>query len=180
MRRFVLPLAALTALVGALAGCGGSSGSSKSADDWAAGYCSTAASWVTTLDEARKSAQAGTTTPSGAAQTVTDETNDFTQEIFSLGEPDTPDGKASASTAKLLTTQLPSRVDRITEAASTTNPSATLAQRKVVIQNQIAASLSDVASVTKDLAKGDAELATAMKASSDCTELNTALAKSGN
>jgi hypothetical protein len=163
------------------AGCGGSGGGSKttSASDWAAGYCTAATTWVTTLDQTRADARAGKTSPSIAAQTVTKQTNTFTQTISGLGRPDTPDGAASASTASNLAKRLQGRTGRIAAAASTTNTSVTVAQRKAIVSTQVAASLSDVAAATGQLETNDAELRTAIKASADCAKLDKALSTPG-
>jgi hypothetical protein len=177
VRRLLLSIPLLVVCGVLLAGCGGGGGGSKkSADEWATGYCSAATTWVTTLEEARKSARTGSTSPSNAAQTVTNQTNTFTQAIGDLGEPDTPDGSTSAATAKDLTTTLQGRVGRISAAASTNNPDATVASRQKIVQDQIAASLSDVAATTGQLETNDAALGTAIKASPDCTALDKALA----
>ena len=181
MRRLLLPVPVLIASVVVLAGCGGGGGSSStaSAADWANGYCKAATTWVTTLDQARADARAGTTSPSDAAQTVTNQTNTFTQTINGLGQPDTPDGATSESTAKDLATKLQGRTGRISAAASTTNTSISVAQRKAIVNTQVAASLSDVATATGQLETNDAGLGTAIKASSDCKALDKALATSG-
>jgi hypothetical protein len=162
-----------------LAGCGGGGSKTTSASDWATSYCKAATTWVTTLDQARADARAGKTSPSIAAQTVTNQTNTFTQTINGLGPPDTPDGAASASTAKGLTTTLQGRTGRIAAAASTTNSSVTVAQRKAIVNQQVAASLADVANATGQLETNDAALGTAIKASADCTALDKALSTSG-
>lgn len=166
--------------VALLAGCGGSGGgSTTSAADWANGYCSAATTWVTTLDTARADARTGKASPSNAAQTVTNQTNTFTQTINGLGAPDTPDGSTSESTAKDLATKLQGRTGRISAAASTTNTSVTVAQRKKIVNDQVAAALSDVATATGQLETNDAELGTAIKASADCTKLDAALSNAG-
>ena len=180
MRRLLLPVPIVIAAVAALAGCGGGGGSSTtSATDWANGYCKAATTWVTTLDQARADAKSGDTSPQAAAQTVTDQTNSFTEAVGDLGQPDTPDGATSESTAKDLATKLQGRVGRIAAATDTTNPDVTVAQRQKIVNDQVAASLSDVATTTGQLETNDAELGTAIKASSDCTALDKALATSG-
>jgi len=180
VRRLLLPVLVVTASVVVLAGCGGGGGSSTtSATDWANGYCKGATTWVTTLDQARADARAGKTSPSIAAQTVTNQTNTFTQTINGLGQPDTPDGATSESTAKDLATTLQGRTGRISAAASTNNPNVTDAQRRKIVNDQVTASLADVANTTGQLETNDAELGTAIKASSDCTALDKALATSG-
>jgi hypothetical protein len=180
VRRLLLPTLVVSASVAVLAGCGGGGGSSTtSATDWANGYCTAATTWVTTLDQARADARSGKASPSDAAQTVTNQTNTFTQTINGLGQPDTPDGATSASTAKDLATKLQGRTGRISAAASTTNTSITVAQRKAIVNTQVAASLSDVATATGQLETNDAALGTAIKASSDCAALDKALATSG-
>jgi hypothetical protein len=176
--RLLLPVLVVVS-VALLAGCGGGGSSTKSATDWADGYCSAATTWVTTLDQARADAKSGQTSPSDAAQTVTNQTNTFTQTINGLGAPDTPDGSTSESTAKDLATKLQGRTGRISAAASTTNTSVTVAQRTKIVNDQVAAALSDVATATGQLETNDAELGTAIKASSDCTKLDAALATSG-
>jgi ABC-type transporter Mla subunit MlaD len=178
VRRILLSAALLVGATALLAGCGGGGGgsSSSSAADWASGYCSGATSWVTALDDARASVKTGTT-PEEAAQTVTGQTNTFMESISGLGTPDTPDGSTSAATAKDLTEKLSGRVARISGAIDTNNPDVTAAQRTKIVQDQIAASLTDVSSTTAKLAQDDAELGTAMAASSDCASLKTALAK---
>ena len=179
MRRLLLPVPVLIASVVALAGCGGGGGgssSTKSAADWASGYCSAATTWVNTLEQQRTAARSGSTSPGDAAQAVTTQTNDFTQTIDGLGAPDTPDGSTSESTAKALATTLQGRVGRISAAASTNNPNVTTAQQKKIVGDQIAASLSDVATTTGQLETNDAALGTAIKASPDCTKLDAALA----
>jgi hypothetical protein len=179
VRRLLLPVLVVVP-VALLAGCGGGGGSSTtSAADWANGYCSAATTWVTTLDQARADAKTGQASPSNAAQTVTNQTNTFTQTINGLGTPDTPDGSTSESTAKDLATKLQGRTGRISAAASTTNTSVTVAQRKKIVNDQVAGALSDVATATGQLETNDAELGTAIKASSDCTKLDAALASSG-
>ena len=179
MRGLLLRFAALAATVVVLAGCGSSGGGSKtSAADWASGYCRAATSWVTTLESARKSVKTGNS-PSNAAQTVTHQTLTFTQAVNGLGEPDTPNGSTSASTAKALTTKLQGRVARISAAAGTNNSSVTAAQRKTVVGEQVTASLSDVTTATAKLSQGDAELGKAMAASPDCAALSKALASAG-
>lgn len=150
-----------------------------SATDWATGYCKGATDWVTTLDKARADARSGKTSPEIAAQTVTDQTNSFTETVDGLGQPDTPDGSASESTADGLTKTLQGRVARIAAATDTNNPDVTVAQRKKIVDDQVAASLADVANTTGQLETNDAELGTAIKASSDCTALDKALATSG-
>lgn len=170
----------LTALA---AGCGGgsdsSSSSSTSASDWASGYCEGASTWVTTLDNARASVKPNdpAATASDAAQQVTAETNTFTQTIKGLGEPDTPDGVASAATATSLANTLVGRMARASSAINTNNPDMTPALQVKTVRDQVTASLADVAKATTALEKGDAELGTAMHSSSDCTALNAALSK---
>ncbi len=173
----LMPMAVAGATV-LLAGCGGSSSSSSgtTAADWASGYCKDANSWVTALDEARASVKTGTT-PGEAAQTVTDQTNSFIQSVNGLGAPDTPDGSTSQSTAKNLANTLSGRVARISGAIDTNNPDVTLAQQTSIVQQQIAASLTDIKTTNAKLAQDDAELGTAMKASSDCTSLDASLVK---
>jgi hypothetical protein len=172
-------------LVGAtalLAGCGGGGGDSSSgsagtpAADWAASYCNDATGWVTSLENARASVKTGTT-PSDAAQAVTQETNTFIQKIDGLGAPDTPNGSTSETTAKNLATTLSGRVARISAAVDTNNSSVTVAQQTAIVKQQIAASLTDISTTNTTLAKDDPELGTAMKASADCTALDAALAK---
>jgi hypothetical protein len=179
VRRFLLSIAAFVAAGLLLAGCGGGGGgsSTKSAADWASGYCGAADSWVTTLDEQRAAAKTGSTTPDEAAQTVTSETNDFTEKIDGLGAPDTPDGSTSETTAKDLTKMLQGRVARISGAASTNNPDLSVAARQQIVNDQVTASLNDVKATTAKLAADDAELGTAMTASADCVKLNASLAK---
>jgi hypothetical protein len=177
--RLLLPVPVVVSAA-LLAGCGGGGGgSTTSAADWANGYCSAATSWVTTLDQARADAKSGQTSPSIAAQTVTTQTNTFTQTINGLGAPDTPDGSTSESTAKDLATKLQGRTGRISAAAGTTNTSVTVAQRTKIVNDQVAGALSDVATATGQLETNDAELGTAIKASSDCTKLDAALSSSG-
>ena len=180
MRRSLLSLALVAAMAVLVAGCGGSDGdgsSTTSAADWASGYCSDATSWVTSLDEARAGVKAGSTTAGDAAQSVTDETNSLIQSIDDLGAPDTPDGSTSEATAKSLATTLSGRVARISAAIDTTNSDVTLAQQTAIVREQIDASLTDIKTTTAKLEADDAELGTAMKASSDCTSLDAALAK---
>jgi hypothetical protein len=177
MRRIRLSAAVLVGATALLAGCGGSdSDSGKSADDWASAYCSDANSWVTYLDDARASVKSGTA-PDEAAQTVTDETNSFIESVNGLGAPDTPDGSTSEATAKSLATTLSGRMARISAALDTNNPDVTLVQQTAIVQQQIAASLADIKTANMTLAQEDAELGTAMGASSDCTSLDAALAK---
>ena len=170
----------LTALA---AGCGGGSDSSTSsttsASDWASGYCGAASTWVTTLDKARASVKPNdpAATASDAAQQVTAETNTFTQTIKGLGEPDTPDGATSAATATSLANTLVGRMARASSAINTNNPDMTPALQVKTVRDQVTASLADVAKATTTLEQGDAELGTAMHASSDCTALNAALSK---
>jgi hypothetical protein len=170
----------LTALA---AGCGGgsdsSSNSTTSAADWASGYCGAASTWVTTLDKARASVKPNdpAATASDAAQQVTAETNTFTETIKGLGEPDTPDGAASAATAKTLADTLVGRMARASSAINTNNPDVTPALQVKTVRDQVTASLADVAKATTALEQGDDELGTAMHSSSDCTDLNTALSK---
>ena len=60
MRRLLLSAALLVGAMALLAGCGGDSEQLQhSATDWAAGYCSNATTWVTSLDEARASVKTG-------------------------------------------------------------------------------------------------------------------------
>ena len=178
VRRALSSLAVLAGLGALLAGCGGGGGdSTSSAADWASGYCGAATSWVTTLDEARASVKTGTT-PEEAAQQVTDETNTFTQAIGGFGAPDTPDGSTSAATAKSLSQLLSGRVARISAAIDTNNPDVTVAARTKIVQDQVAASLTDVTDTTAKLAADDAELGTAMGAATECADLKTALEKS--
>jgi hypothetical protein len=180
VRRLLLPVLVVVTSVVVLSGCGGGGGSkTTSASDWATSYCKAATTWVTTLDQARADARAGKASPSIAAQTVTNQTNTFTQTINGLGQPDTPDGATSESTAKDLATKLQGRTGRIAAAASTTNSSVTVAQRKAIVNTQVAASLSDVATATGQIETNDAELGTAIKASSDCKALDKALSTSG-
>jgi hypothetical protein len=178
VRARLLSLSAVALGAAALAGCGGggSSSSATSATDWASGYCSAATTWVTTLTRARADVKTGKATASDAAQTVTNQTNELMKSISGLGTPDTPDGSTSASTADDLAKTLSGRVGRISAAINTNNPDVTVAAQKLVVQEQIAAALGDVASTTTTLEQGDAELGTAMKASADCTKLSTALA----
>ncbi len=180
MRR-LLPTLLLAVLVAALAGCGGGGGgdssSTTSAADWASGYCGAAESWVSTLEQQRAAAKSGSATPDDAAQAVTDETNTFTQKIGDLGQPDTPDGSTSASTADDLSKTLQGRVGRIAGAIGTNNPDLSTAARRQIVNEQIAASLDDVKTTTAKLGQGDAELETAMKASSECVKLDASLAK---
>ena len=131
---------------------------------------------MTSLDDARASVKTGTA-PDEAAQSVTDETNSFIESINGLGAPDTPDGSTSEATAKSLANTLSGRVARISAALDTNNPDVTLAQQTTIVQQQIAASLADIKTTTAKLAQDDAELGTAMGASSDCTSLDAALAK---
>jgi hypothetical protein len=180
MRRLLLSAALLAGIAAFAAGCGGSDGgssSSTSAADWAAGYCGDAASWVTSLDEARASVRAGSTTAGDAAQSVTDETNSLIQSIGDLGAPDTADGSTSEATAKSLTTTLSGRVARMSGAIDTNNPDVTVAQQTAIVREQIEASLTDIKTTTAKLGQDDAELGTAMSASSDCKSLDAALAK---
>ena len=178
MRRLLLSAALLAGVMVLAAGCGGDSGSSSgsSAADWADGYCKDATSWVTSLDEARASVKTGTT-PEEAAQAVTDESNSFIQSIDDLGAPDTPDGSTSEATAKSLATTLSGRVARISGAIDTNNPDVGVAQQTAIVQQQIAASLTDIKTTNAKLAQDDAELGTAMTASAECTSLDAALAK---
>ena len=132
---------------------------------------------MTSLDEARAGVKAGSTTPGDAAQSVTDETNSFIQSIDDLGAPDTPDGSTSEATAKSLANTLSGRMARIDAALDTNNPDVTVAQQKVIVQQQIASSLTDIKTTTAKLGQADAELGTAMSASSDCTSLDAALTK---
>jgi hypothetical protein len=134
---------------------------------------------MTTLTQQRAQARSGDTSTSDAAQAVTTETNDFTQQVDRLGAPDTPDGSTSETSAKDLTTKLQGRVARISAAASTNNPDVTPAQQKKIVSDQIAASFSDLSSTTTKLESDDAELGTAMKADADCTKLTGALAAAG-
>jgi len=167
------------------AGCGGgsdsSSNSTTSAADWASGYCGAASTWVTTLDKARASVKPNdpAATASDAAQEVTAETNTFTQTIKGLGEPDTPDGAASAATATSLANTLAGRMARASSAINTNNPDVTPAFQVKTVREQVTASLADVEKATTALEQGDSELAPAMRSSSDCTALNTALSKAG-
>jgi hypothetical protein len=62
-------------------------------------------------------------------------------------------------------------------AIDTNNPDVTVAQQTAIVREQIAASLNDIKTTTAKLGQDDAELGTAMKASSDCTSLDAALAK---
>jgi hypothetical protein len=66
---------------------------------------------------------------------------------------------------------------RISAALDTNNPDVTLVQQTAIVQQQIAASLADIKTANMTLAQEDAELGTAMGASSDCTSLDAALAK---
>ena len=178
MRRLLLTAALVVGATALLAGCGGSdSGSSgTTAADWASGYCGDASSWVTSLDEARASVKTGTT-PEDAAQSVTDETTSFIKSIDDLGAPDTPDGSTSEATAKSLATTLSGRMARISGAIDTNNPDVTVAQQTAIVREQIDASLTDIKTTTAKLGQDDAELGTAMSASSDCTSLTAALTK---
>ena len=177
MRRLLHSAALLVGVWALLAGCGGSDSSSgTSADDWASGYCGDATTWVTSLDTARTSVKTGTA-PQEAAQSVTDETNSFIESINGLGTPDTPNGSTSEATAKSLAATLSGRVARISAAVETNNPDVSVAQATAIVQQQVAASLTDIKTTTAKLAADDPELGTAMDASSDCTELDSALAK---
>jgi hypothetical protein len=176
MRRVLLSAALLAGATVLLAGCGGGDSSGTSATDWASGYCGDSTTWVTALDNARASVKSGTA-PDEAAQTVTDETNSFIESINDLGTPDTPDGGTSEATAKSLANTLSGRVARVSAALDTNNPDVTVAQQTVIVQQQVAASLTDIKSTTAKLAADDPELGTAMNASSDCTSLDAALAK---
>ena len=177
MRRLLFCAVLLVGATALLAGCGSDSGSSgTSAADWASGYCGDATTWVTALADAQTSVKTGTT-PEEAAQSVTDETNSFIESINGLGTPDTPDGSTSEATAKSLAATLSGRVARISAAIDTTNSDVTLAQQTAIVREQIDASLNDIKTTTAKLAADDAELGTAMKASSDCTSLDAALAK---
>ena len=168
--------APLVGAIALLAGCGGSDSSGKSAADWASGCCGDSTTWVTALDDARASVKTGTA-PDEAAQSVTDETNSYIESINGLGTPDTPDGSTSEATAKALANTLSGRVARISAALDTNNPDVTVAQQTVIVQQQIEASLTDIKTTTAKLSQEDAELGTAMAASSDCTSLAAALVK---
>ena len=176
MRRLLLSAALLISATALLAGCGGSDSSGTSAADWASGYCGDSTTWVTALDDARASVKTGTA-PDEAAQSVTDETNSFIESINGLGTPDTPDGSTSEATAKSLANTLSGRVARISAALDTNNPDVTLAQQTTIVRTQVEASLTDIKTTTAKLGQDDAELGTAMAASSDCTSLAAALAK---
>jgi hypothetical protein len=176
MRRILFSAALIVGATVLLAGCGGSDSSGKSAADWASGYCGDSTTWVTALDDARASVKTGTA-PDEAAQSVTDETNSYIESINGLGTPDTPDGSTSEATAKSLANTLSGRVARISAALDTNNPDVTVAQQAAIVQTQVAASLTDIKTTTAKLAQDDAELGTAMAASSDCTALDAALAK---
>ena len=169
--------APLVGAIALLAGCGGSDNSGTSAADWASGYCGDSTTWVTALDDARTSVRTGGTAPDEAAQSVTDETNSYIESINGLGTPDTPDGSTSEATAKALANTLSGRVARISAALDTNNPDVTVAQQTVIVQQQIEASLTDIKTTTAKLSQEDAELGTAMAASSDCTSLAAALVK---
>ena len=178
------PALAVIVGTGALlaAGCGGGGGSSTtSAADWASGYCSAAETWVTSLAEARASVAPGdpSATASDAAQQMTDATNTFTQSIDGLGEPDTAAGSTSKATAKSLSETLQGRVARASAAIDTNNADVTEVQRAKVVSEQVTASLTAVTTTTAQLAKDDAEVGTAMAASSSCADLTTALSKAG-
>lgn len=131
---------------------------------------------MTTLDKARASVKTGTA-PEEAAQTVTDETNTFFKAIDGLGAPDTPDGGTSEATAKELSNMLSGHVARLNTAIDTNNPDVTVAARTKVVQDQVAASLTDMTDTTAKLAAGDAALKTAMDVTTECADLSTALVK---
>jgi hypothetical protein len=175
--RVPLSMAAFVVAGALLAGCGGDGGSTTSAAEWASGYCSAAETWVTTLDQQRADSKSGRTTPDNAAQAVTDETNTFTQKIGDLGTPDTSDGTTSESTAEAFTKGLQGRVGRISAATETNNPEMSVAARRQIVDDQVAASLNDVKATTAQLRADDAELGTAIQASSDCVKLNASLAE---
>jgi hypothetical protein len=144
-----------------LAGCGGgggdnnSSSSGTSAADWAASYCNNATSWVTSLDDARKSVKTGSSTAGDAAQTVTQESNTFIQQIDGMGAPDTPNGSTSQATAKSLATTLWGWVARMSAAIDTNNSSVTPAQQTTIVRQQISASLNDISTTNAKLADDD-------------------------
>lgn len=66
---------------------------------------------------------------------------------------------------------------RISTAIDTNNPDVTVVQQTAIVQEQVAASLTDIKTTTAKLAQDDAELGTAMAASSDCAALTAVLAK---
>ena len=65
---------------------------------------------------------------------------------------------------------------RISAALDTNNPDVTVAQQAATVQTQIAASLTEIKTTNAKLAQEDAELGTAMSASSECTALDATLA----
>jgi len=77
-----------------------------------------------------------------------------------------------------LSKRLSGRNARICGTISTNNPNVTPAQQTIIVQGQVAANLTDVKDTTAKLAADDAKLGTAMGATTECTNLTTALHKS--
>ena len=164
-----------------LAGCGGGGGSSSttSAADWANAYCSAAATWVDSFQSARESVRdsSGATSPADAVQSVSLATNTFTIALGDLGEPDTANGSAAQEAAKELGDNVQGHVARASTAVQSNNPDVTEAMQATVVRQQATEAIAAVSTTTDQLEQGDAELADAMKTSSDCATLEAELAK---
>ncbi len=182
MTRGALPVG--LAVVALLAGCGGGGGSSSSttsAADWATAYCSAAATWVSAFQSARASVKTsnGATSPADAVQSVSLATNTFTIALGHLGAPSTPNGSAAKATAKNLGDNVLGHVARASAAVQSNNTSVTQAEQAAVVRKQATDSISAVSTATGELEQSDAQLAAAMKTSSDCATLKVELAKEG-
>ncbi len=179
MVRRALPL--VLVLVVLLAGCGGGGGTSSttSAADWANAYCSATATWVSAFQDARASVRdsSGATSPSDAVQSVSLATNTFTLALGDLGKPDTANGSEAEQAAKELGDNVQGHVARASAAVDTNNENVTEAMQAAVVQKQATDAIASVSATTDQLEQGDAELADAMKTSSDCATLEAELAK---
>ena len=169
-------------LVVLLAGCGGGGGGSSSttsAADWANAYCSAAATWVASFQSARESLKNnnGSTDPQSAVQSVSLATNTFMIALGRLGKPDTANGDAAQEAAKQLGDNAQGHVARASAAVETNNENVTPAQQAAVVRKQATEAIAALSDTTNQLEQGDAELADAMKASSDCATLEAELAK---
>jgi len=179
-RTRTIPLLAIAAVAGVLAGCGGGSSETTTqaqpAAQWASDLCSAASTWKTSVTSATEPLKGGNIskdTLQTAAGDIKDATDTLVNDVKALGPPDTQSGKQAKDVVDKLADDLSSGVDKLKQNADNLS-SASDAVTAVSTMGATLATMADQVSAAVDkIQKLDAkgELESAIKNEPECDSL---------
>jgi hypothetical protein len=158
-----------------VAGCGGSSSNTKSADDWASGLCTALTTWTNSVKTAGNSLKGNVSKDSlkSATDDIKSATDTLAGDLKDLGKPDTKSGQDAKNAIDELSSEIKGDVNDMESAVNDASgvqgaitAASSVGTTLTKMGNQITATASKL-----DQADPAGELKKAFQNSSDCQSL---------